>query len=123
MSQSNTTAPDVIMLVGTDERLVYLLQRYFESCHCKLVPWLAVPSVEEISQNMPVVLIFSTSELLESAQTLLDYTSAHEIPVLVCTSVAGEARARELGADACLLHPLTYDSFKSTLEGIYPVEV
>jgi hypothetical protein len=29
--------------------------------------------------------------------------------------VIEEARARELGADYCLLHPLTYDDFQKAL--------
>ena len=40
-----------------------------------------------------------------------------EIPVVVCASIAEEARARELGADHCLLHPFTYDGFLAALTG------
>ena len=121
-NQTNTTSQNTIILVGNDERLVYLLQRYFEQTSCQLIPWGNIPSVIEMDSIQPCMIIFSTVELLESAQSLLDHTSEDEIPVLVCTSVAGEAHARELGADACLLHPLTYANFKAALAGIYPLE-
>ncbi len=118
----STGVPNTIILVGKDERLAYLLQRFIEQSPCVLIPWLTIPSAIEIKQIHPSVIIFSTIELLEAAQPLMDHTSANEIPVMVCTSVAGEAHARELGADACLLHPLTYDHFIAVLAGICPLE-
>jgi CheY-like chemotaxis protein len=121
MSQSNGNLSQIVMLIGNDERLVYLLQRYFEESPYQLVPWLAIPADEEIERLHPVVIIFSTIELLESAQNLLNHTAGRDIPVLVCTAVAGEAHARELGADACLLHPLTYDDFRSVLTNVCPM--
>lgn len=122
MSQSNATVSEKIILVGNDERLVYLLQRYFEASPYQLVPWLNTPSATEILKIHPVVVIFSTIELLENAQNILDHTSARDIPVLVCTSVAGEAHARELGADACLFHPLIYDDLMSVMAGVCPMD-
>jgi hypothetical protein len=122
MMNRSTGIPKTIILVGNDERLVYLLQRFIEQSPCVLIPWLTIPSAEEIKRIHPSVIIFSTIELLEAAQPLMDHTSAHEIPVMVCTSVAGEAHARELGADACLFHPLTFDHFNTVLAGICPVE-
>jgi len=122
MSQSNEPASEIIILVGNDERLVYLLQRYFESSPYQLVPWFNIPSVTEITSVRPIVIIFSTIELLENAQSLLEHTTACDIPILVCTAVAGEAHARELGADACLLHPLTYDNFRAVLISVCPME-
>ncbi|MBA3074624.1 MAG: hypothetical protein FP831_13565 [Anaerolineae bacterium] len=122
MSQSNDIAIESVILVGNDERLVYLLKRYFEASPYQLVPWLTIPSLNEITRIRPIVIIFSTIELLEIAQTLLNYTSLHDVPVLVCTAVAGEAHARELGADACLLHPLTYANFRAVLTSVCPME-
>ncbi len=114
------TAPDLIYLVGNDERLIYLLQRYFESGNHRLMPSFKTPTVAEVKKEQPCMLIFSTIELLEEAQSLLEYASAHDLPVLVCTSVADEARARELGADACLIHPLTYENFTAALSVVFP---
>lgn len=122
MSQSIGFTSESVMLVGNDERMVYLLQRYFEASPYKLVPSLTNPTLDEIIIIHPVVVIFSTIELLEKAQILLSYTSLHDVPVLVCTAVAGEAHARELGADACLLHPLTYDNFKAVLSSVCSME-
>ena len=122
MSQSIEIASEKIILVGKDERLVYLLQRYFEASPYQLVPLLAIPTLIEITRIVPVVVIFSTIELLESAENLLVHTSKHDIPILVCTAVAGEAHARELGADGCLLHPLTYDTFRRVLATVCPMK-
>ena len=41
-----------------------------------------------------------------------------DIPVLVCSSVADQARVRELGADNCLLDPLMYENFHIMLAAI-----
>ena len=41
--------------------------------------------------------------------------ASRDIPGLVCLSIADEARARELGADYCLMHPLTSDSSLTAL--------
>jgi len=121
MSQSSKLVSEIVILVGNDERMVYLLTRYFEASNYQLVPWLATPSLTEITRIHPVVIIFSTIEQLENAQYLFNYTSANDIPVVVFTSLADEAQARELGADACLLHPLTYDNFKTVMAGICPM--
>lgn len=121
MSQANRSR-NTIILVGNDERLVYLLQRFIEQSECQLIPWLAIPSAAEITRILPSVIVFSTIDLLEAAQPLLDLTTEHEIPIMVCTSVAGEAHARELGADECLFHPLTLNHFKAALTGICPAE-
>jgi hypothetical protein len=120
MDQSTAAAP-IIFLVGKDELLLYLLQRYFEQSLCQLIPWLSIPTITEIKRITPSVIIFSTIEFLEDAQSLLDRISDQEIPILVCTSLACEAQARELGADACLIHPLTYEHFKLVLASVCPV--
>lgn len=122
MSQSNEPVSKIIILVGNDERLVYLLKRYFEVSPYQLVPWINVPSVSEIKSIHPAVIIFSTIELLENAQVILEHAPARDIPILVCTAVAGEAHARELGADACLLHPLIFDDFMTVMASVCPME-
>ncbi len=116
-----SAVPGLIFLVGNDERLTYLLLRYFESGNYTLIPSLTIPTVTEVIEKQPCTVIFSTIELLEGSQTLLEYASAHDLPVLVCTSVADEARARELGADACLVHPLTYENFNAALSVVFPL--
>jgi hypothetical protein len=63
----------------------------------------------------PATILFTSIESLEAAQLLVTGLANCDIPVLVCCSVADEARVRELGADHCLLHPLTYEGFHKVL--------
>jgi len=80
----------------------------------------SIPSIGEINRLQPAAIIFSSVEQLQVAQPLAGSLSTHEIPILVCASPADEALARELGADACLLHPLTYDNFRAVVSSVCP---
>ena len=122
MNQPTATVTDKIILVGNDERLFYLLKRFVEQSPCELIPWLNIPSAAEIITLNPSLIIFSTIDHLEESQSLLEHTSAHEIPVMVCISLADEAHAHELGADVCLFHPLSFENFKNAMSGICQVE-
>jgi orotidine-5'-phosphate decarboxylase len=68
-----------------------------------------------VCNQQPVAILFPSIERLEAAQSLIADLTNCDIPILVCSSIADEARARELGADYCLLHPLTYDGFMAAL--------
>jgi hypothetical protein len=57
-------------------------------------------------------------EHLEAAQALIADLANADISVLVCSSVSDQARASELGADHCLLHPVSYDGFLAVLTAI-----
>jgi CheY-like chemotaxis protein len=57
-------------------------------------------------------------ENLEAAQELIADLANSDISILVCSSVSEQARASELGADHCLLHPVSYDGFLATLTAI-----
>ncbi|HRE26247.1 MAG TPA: hypothetical protein PK954_06415, partial [Anaerolineales bacterium] len=59
---------------------------------------------------------------LQAAQSLVDGLAAHDTPILVCASVTDVASARELGADACLVHPLTYAQFQAVLAAVRPLQ-
>ncbi|HSB02069.1 MAG TPA: hypothetical protein VLE49_15575 [Anaerolineales bacterium] len=95
--------------------LGYLLKRYAErgGYQFKVNPE-SVPS-REIADIKPVVVIFLSTELLARQQSFVKELTSLDAPILVCTSVVEEARAIELGADDCLLHPLTYDDFQAAL--------
>ena len=110
----------IIFLIGNDDRLVYLLQRYMEQSKCTMITMASVPTHAEVDGPHPAAVIFSSVEQLQDAQPLVESLSAHKIPVLVCASQADEVLARELGADACLLYPLTYDLFQAALSSVYP---
>jgi hypothetical protein len=98
--------------------LSYLLNRYAEQSGCQMLQRATAPGVVEMRQLKPAAIIFSSLEHLHAAQALVEDLAVHEILVLVCVSVADEVRARELGADACLFHPLTYDNFCATLSAV-----
>ncbi len=86
-----------LLLIGQDNMLHYLLKRYAEQT------------------VKPIAIVFLSTELLEASQGFVEEMTSHETPILVCSSDGDEARAKELGADYCLLHPLTYDNFHAAL--------
>ena len=112
----NSKTRRTILLVGDDATLRYLLSRFVEESKCVLAVVSVIPSVEEITELNPKAIIFLSTENLEVAQTLMMELTGIEAPIIVCSAVADEARAREMGADRCLFHPITYDSFQNALE-------
>ncbi len=113
-------SPFRLLVIGNDPRLIHLLRRYAEQSRCQLTERSLTPGVAAVRQWQPDAIIFLSLEQLQTAQALVDDLAAHETPVLVCAAVAEEARARELGADACLLHPLTYAHFAAVLAAVSP---
>ena len=101
-------------MLGNDPTLEYLIGRYARQSGYGIAAIPSAPSIEEVCDLRPMVILFTSVESLEAAQWLTTGLADCDIPVLVCSSVADEARARELGADHCLLHPLTYDGFQET---------
>jgi len=111
----NSKTFPVIVLVDHDKTLRYLFGRFAERSGFQLSVVSEDISLKEIQSFDPVVVIFSSQELLEKAQPLVLELTRIEIPILVCSSVTEEARARELGADYCLLHPITFEGFQGAL--------
>ena len=109
------SSPSKILMIGNDTALTYLVGRYAERSGHDMATAQAVPSAEEVCNQQPVAIFFPSIERLEAAQSLIADLTNCDIPILVCSSIADEARARELGADYCLLHPLTYDGFMAAL--------
>lgn len=107
-----------ILLVGRDTALKYLFSRFAEQSGYQLSGNLEQISAEEIEIVKPAVILFLSTELLAKHQILMGELDGHEAPILVCSSTSEQARARELGADYCLLHPLTYEDFLTALETV-----
>ncbi len=105
----------VILLIGNDAALAYLIERYAERSGCEIRTYPTVPAPFIEPDVKPAAVLFSSIENLEAAQTQIAHLSSAEIPLLICSSINDQARARELGADHCLVHPLTYDSFLAAL--------
>ncbi len=104
-----------ILMIDSDTSLTYLIGRYAERSGHRIKTLKTEPSAEEVRAEKPLAILFPTIESLEAAQALIADLANWDIPVLVCSSLTDELRARELGADHCLLHPLTYDSFLAAL--------
>lgn len=104
-----------ILLMGADEDLRYLLGRYAEQSEYQLAVAAEKTSFQDISVTNPVVIIFSSTDFLGKSQALITELTGLEVPIIVCSSVTDQSRARELGADSCLLHPITYEGFQDAL--------
>jgi CheY-like chemotaxis protein len=107
-----------ILILGNDPVLAYLIGRYARQSGYGIIARQAIPQAAEVCDQRPAAILFTSVEYLESVQELIAGLANCEIPVLVCASVADEARARELGADHCLLNPLTYENFHDVLAAI-----
>ena len=102
-------------MLGNDPALAYLIGRYAQQSGYAVTTLPGVVQAEAVCALKPAAILFTSIESLEASQLLMAGLVNCDIPILVCSSVADEARARELGADHCLLHPLTYDGFHQAL--------
>ena len=109
-----------LLLIGNNSALAYLLNRYAEQCGCQITTHSLAPALEEIDHHRPSAIIFASLHQLQHDPVFVETMSLWEVPVLACASVSDEALARELGADDCLLHPLTYDQFCTVLTNVCP---
>lgn len=104
-----------ILLIGNDPSLEYLLDRYaYRSGYLLKSVSPNEPNVD-ILQMQPQSVWFSSLDILEAFQSKKDIILSCNAPIVVCSSIADDERAMDLGADYLFLHPLTYDCFLSTL--------
>lgn len=108
----------VILAIGNDPVLTYLIARFAEKSGHRIKAVETGPPAEEVRTLRPVMVLFLSVEILETMPTLVVDLGNFDIPLLVCSSVADQARACDLGVDDCLLHPLTYDSFLAALTAL-----
>jgi hypothetical protein len=111
----NSKTNQTILLMGKDTDLSYLLGRFAEQSEYQLAVAPEKMSIHEVMVANPMAIIFTSTDLLDNEQALLGELTSLELPIIVCTSVTDEAKARALGADSCLLHPITFDSFQNAL--------
>jgi CheY-like chemotaxis protein len=109
--------PD-ILVIGQEPALIYLLKRYAEKGGYRIVHQVAAPATEALRELAPQAVVFTTLDDLEKAQSQMVDLVNWEMPILVCSSGTDVAQARELGADHCLLHPLSYEAFQAALSAI-----
>ena len=111
--------PPVILLIGNDASLAYLIERYAERSGYEVRVHPIASALPVGLEVKPAAVLFSSIENLEAAQSQIAPWTSAEIPLLVCSSVNDQLRAHELGADQCLVHPLTYDSFQAALTAMH----
>ena len=108
-----------ILLIGNDAALAYLIERYAKRSGFEVRVHPIVPAPLSGPDSESAALLFSSIEDLEAAQSQIMSLTSAEIPLLVCSSVNDQLRARELGVDHCLVHPLTYEGFLTALTAVH----
>jgi len=108
------SATPVILVIGEDDALVYLIERYAARAGFGLHV-ITEPTAAAVSGFEPAAVLFSSLESLEVARPRDTGLVDNDAPLVVCTSMADEKRARDLGADYCLLHPLTFPDFMAAM--------
>lgn len=111
----NPQARQNLLLLGNDTELSYLLGRFAEQSEYQLTVVPEKASIQEITAAKPSAIIFSSMGFLSEAQNLVVELASLEVPIIVCSSLTDQGRARVLGADSCLLHPITLDGFQNAL--------
>ncbi len=106
-----------IVIIGDSSSFIYLLQRYADRLGYSIAVTPPSPSgsAEALCRMEPVAVILASVEILEASQSLVAELANCDIPVIVCSSEADQIRIRELGADYCLLHPVTFGDFQNAL--------
>ena len=112
------TGKPFILLIGNDPPLEYLLERYADRSGYRLKNVHSLVSNPDILKTQPISIWFSSLDMLEASQSQKDMILSCNVPIVVCSSIADDARAMDLGADYLLLHPLTYDHFLNTLDQV-----
>lgn len=107
-----------LIIIGGNSSFHYLIQRYAEKIGCSTLPLDASITIDKVCDLHPMGVIFVSLENLESSRTFVAGLANRDVPIIVCSSVADQARARECGADYCLLHPFVYDNFSQILDAI-----
>jgi DNA-binding response OmpR family regulator len=105
----------LILTISREPSLNYLISRYAEKSGYRVANVPALPPAAEMRSLKPAVIIFASIESLRTAQSLVSELANDDIFILVCSSKEDERRARELGADFCLVHPFTFDHFTAAV--------
>lgn len=108
----------MILLVGDDEALTYLIERYGERSGFRVQVERIPPTDTDPSWPEPAVVWLSSIDVLATFRPREAGLISDDAPVVVCSSVADDRRARELGADFAVLHPLTYPDFLAALSAV-----
>jgi CheY-like chemotaxis protein len=108
----------MILLVGDDDALAYLIERYGEQSGFSVQIARTPPDAHDAPTPEPTVLWLSSLDVLAASRPRETGLIGDDAPVVVSSSVADDRRARELGADYAVLHPLTYPDFLAALAAV-----
>lgn len=111
----NPKTKQTILLMSNDVNLGYLLGRFAERSDYQLTVSSEQISIQDVTIANPAAIIFSSTDLMDKSQPLVAELARIDVPIIVCSSVTDVARAGELGADHCLLHPITLEGFQGAL--------
>jgi len=106
---------NMLVIVGDDSPISYLIRRYAERLGCTIEVQPATIEAAALCNSRPLAVIFPLVETLEACQPLAGGLANCDIPIIVFSSASDQLHTRQLGADYCLLHPLGYDNFSETL--------
>jgi DNA-binding response OmpR family regulator len=112
------TRRPTILLVGDDEALSYLIERYGERSGFRVQIERTPPNPVDIASAEPAVVWLASLDDLAAVRPRETGLIGDDAPVVVCSSVSDDGRARELGADYAVLHPLTYPDFLAALTAV-----
>lgn len=104
-----------ILLVAPDDAFAYLIERYARRCGYGVD--VLRPSLDAGLARTPgpAVIWFSSLQSLDELRPRERGLVSDDAPVIVFASRGDEPRARDLGADHCAIHPLTYREFLAAL--------
>ena len=114
---TNSNKP-TILLVGDDEALSYLIERYGERSGFRVQIERIPAKPAAVAAGDPAVVWLSSLDVLAAVRPRENGLIGDDAPVVVCSSVADDRRARELGADYAVLHPLTYPDFLAAMSAV-----
>lgn len=117
MPVTETSRP-IILLVGDDEALTYLIERYGERSGFQVQVERTASIDADGPWPEPAVVWLSSLDVLAAFRPRESGRISDDAPVVVCASVADDHRARELGADYSVMHPLTYPDFLAAMSAV-----
>ena len=112
------TTQKTILLIGPDDDLSYLMERYARHGGFRLLLEPLTDTEERAPEAAPDVVWFASLGTFEARGRVDDERGTDGAPVIVSVSRTDEVRARELGADGCAVHPLTYPAFVAALDAV-----
>jgi CheY-like chemotaxis protein len=122
-----TSAQPSLLLIANHPQFIYLIERYGERCGRQISSADTIDkAVERMRQDRPALVLLHLTGWSHDGWPILrdlkQHCAAHNIPIVIISAVADEARARAEGAAYWLWQPVMYGDFLTALAaaGILP---